>query len=238
MVNAPALAVAIAVPLVGGVLGGVSTRGSIDGWYKRINRPSWNPPNKIFPIVWPLLYVSMGVASYLVWEKGGFEAQARALALYAGQLALNFLWTPLFFKWNRLDLASADIVGAMRMAGSSGRGGRGGGKEEGGGGEGVRGGREPAPRAPRSQRNAPNTQPNVPHTLYVNTHTMHTPTTAALWVLIAATIRAFRPVIGDAALWLLGPYLAWVTFATTLTVWIWRHNPAPKQRVRTRRRGE
>lgn len=41
--NVPALAVAIAVPLVGGIALGVSTRGSIDGWYKKIKKPTWNP---------------------------------------------------------------------------------------------------------------------------------------------------------------------------------------------------
>lgn len=46
-----------------------------------------------------------------------------------------------------------------------------------------------------------------------------------MWVGIVATISHFRPVIGDITLPLLGPYLLWVTYATALTIWIWRHNP-------------
>ena len=62
--------------------------------------------------MWTALYCAMGVASYLVWrEGGGLRAQAGPLALYALQLALNFAWTPLFFKLHRPDLATYEITG-------------------------------------------------------------------------------------------------------------------------------
>lgn len=48
---------------------------------------------------------------------------------------------------------------------------------------------------------------------------------AGLWAGIVATIVLFRPVIGNLALVLLGPYLAWVSYASALTIWIWRNNP-------------
>jgi hypothetical protein len=47
----------------------------------------------------------------------------------------------------------------------------------------------------------------------------------AMWVAIVATIASFKPVIGPMAYLLLGPYLAWVSYASALTLWIWRHNP-------------
>jgi benzodiazapine receptor len=55
------------------------------------------------------LYTAMGVASWRVWRAGGGPLP---LSLYAAQLALNFLWSPIFFKKHNLKLASADITGA------------------------------------------------------------------------------------------------------------------------------
>jgi tryptophan-rich sensory protein len=52
-----------------------------------------------------------------------------------------------------------------------------------------------------------------------------------MWVAIVATIRQFRPVIGDLALLLLVPYLVWVSYASALTFWIWRNNPTRTGRV-------
>lgn len=52
---------------------------------------------------------------------------------------------------------------------------------------------------------------------------------AGMWLGIVATISQFRPVIGDISLALLGPYLLWVSYATALTLWIWRHNPQQVQ---------
>eukprot|EP00878_Enallax_costatus_P008890 GHUV01009293.1.p1 GENE.GHUV01009293.1~~GHUV01009293.1.p1 ORF type:complete len:185 (+),score=23.57 GHUV01009293.1:404-958(+) len=54
-----------------------------------------------------------------------------------------------------------------------------------------------------------------------------------MWIGIVATISHFRPVIGDITYPLLGPYLVWVTYATALTIWIWRHNPPQAKRKAT-----
>jgi hypothetical protein len=59
---------------------------------------------------------------------------------------------------------------------------------------------------------------------------------AGMWVAIVATIRQFRPVIGDIALLLLVPYLVWVSYASALTFWIWRNNPTGTGRVSGERR--
>lgn len=126
MVNLPALAVALAAPLVGGQVASLSTLGGVGGWYQTINKPKWTPNPAVFPLAWGLLYLSMGYARYLVWEEGGFAAQARALAWYLSQLILNLGWQPLFFLFKRLDLATADVAG---------EGARGGGGREGGGPE-------------------------------------------------------------------------------------------------------
>ena len=79
-------------------------------FYTQLLRPDWAPPPAVFGPVWTVLYVLMGIAAWLVWRVGGFHAARSALTLYLVQLALNALWTWLFFGWQRGALAFADIV--------------------------------------------------------------------------------------------------------------------------------
>jgi benzodiazapine receptor len=83
---------------------------STGGWYAALVKPSWNPPGWLFGPVWTLLYALMAAAAWMVWRAGGWRAQRRALGLYLCQWALNALWTPLFFGFQRPDLAFAGIV--------------------------------------------------------------------------------------------------------------------------------
>nr|XP_056701350.1 translocator protein 2 [Euleptes europaea] len=102
-----------ALPHLGGVLGWLITRKEVPTWYESLKKPSWRPPNKIFPVAWTILYTSMGYASYLVWrDLGGFNHKAVVpLGLYGTQLVLNWAWTPIFFGAHNLKLALLDIVG-------------------------------------------------------------------------------------------------------------------------------
>jgi tryptophan-rich sensory protein len=79
-------------------------------WYASLTKPSWNPPNAIFGPVWTVLYVLMAVAAWLVWRKAGFSGAGAALSLFIVQLALNALWSYLFFGQHRPDLAFLDII--------------------------------------------------------------------------------------------------------------------------------
>jgi len=79
-------------------------------WYASLNKPAWNPPGWIFGPVWSALYLMMAVAAWLVWQRGGFAAQRRALGLFVAQLVLNALWTPLFFGLRQPGLAFAEIL--------------------------------------------------------------------------------------------------------------------------------
>jgi len=124
-------------------------------WYLALNKPSWNPPGRVFGPVWTTLYAMMAVAAWIVWKPGGFAAQPQPLGIFLVQLALNAAWTPLFFGLHWTGLAFAEIV--------------------------------------------------------------------LLWLTIAATFKAFYPVSRIAA-WLLGPYLAWVSFAAVLNFNLWRLN--------------
>ena len=79
-------------------------------WYASLAKPSWNPPNSVFGPVWTVLYVLMGIAAWLVWRKAGFSGAGAALTLFVLQLALNALWSYLFFGRHRPDWAFFDIV--------------------------------------------------------------------------------------------------------------------------------
>ena len=83
---------------------------TIDGWFTRLNTPSWNPPAWVFGPVWTVLYLMMGVAAWLVWSQGGWKAQRLPLGLFLIQLVLNAAWTPLFFGMHRIGLALIDIA--------------------------------------------------------------------------------------------------------------------------------
>jgi translocator protein len=82
---------------------------SIDGWYFTLTKPSWNPPAWVFGPVWSLLYTLMAVSAWIVWRKGGWQAQGKILGLFLLQWFLNAAWTPLFFGLHHLGLAFAEI---------------------------------------------------------------------------------------------------------------------------------
>ncbi len=79
-------------------------------FYQQLAQPVWAPPSSVFGRVWSVLYALMGIAAWLVWREGGWRAQRAALTLFVGQLAVNALWSWLFFAWHRGATAFADIV--------------------------------------------------------------------------------------------------------------------------------
>lgn len=90
--------------------GGLFTGPAIPTWYASLNKPWWTPPNWLFGPVWTLLYVSMAVAAWLVWRRRGVGGAAPQLGLFAAQLALNALWSLLFFGLRDPGLAFAEIL--------------------------------------------------------------------------------------------------------------------------------
>ena len=125
----PSLMVALLIPFVAAAIGGLATQRSVDGWYRTLHKPTWNPPAWLFGPVWTVLYLLMGLASWLVWQE---ETKARgnpkepllsraemekqstgirnALTWYGLQLAANVLWSLLFFGARRIRLALGELI--------------------------------------------------------------------------------------------------------------------------------
>ena len=84
---------------------------SVKTWYADLFRPSFTPPDWAFGVIWPILYVMMGISAFLIWSRGIDKRQVRvALGLFILQLVLNGLWTPIFFGLHMIALALVDIV--------------------------------------------------------------------------------------------------------------------------------
>lgn len=97
------------ISFVAAAIGGAAAA-QAGSFYMQIVRPGWAPPADIFGPVWTVLYALMGIAAWLVWRVGGFRAARTALVLFVLQLAVNALWSWLFFGWHRGALAFADII--------------------------------------------------------------------------------------------------------------------------------
>lgn len=91
-------ALCVAIPLLVGGLAGFISSGSMDV-FSALTKPPLSPPGWLFPVVWTVLYIMMGAASYLIYTSRAPAAQInKTLKLYALQLGFNFLWTFLFFN--------------------------------------------------------------------------------------------------------------------------------------------
>lgn len=102
----------VAICLAIGYLSSLVTQSSIDTWYPTIEKPFFNPPNWVFAPVWTLLFIMMGVAGGLVWNKleSNEKEVKKALFFFTAQLLLNALWSYLFFGLNNILLALIEIV--------------------------------------------------------------------------------------------------------------------------------
>ncbi|MDO8882221.1 MAG: TspO/MBR family protein [Pseudotabrizicola sp.] len=72
-------------------------------WYQGLSKPWWTPKDWMFPVAWTILYISMSVAAMRVAMLAGADDRTgQALAFWAVQIALNTLWTPVFFGLRRI----------------------------------------------------------------------------------------------------------------------------------------
>lgn len=84
--------------------------GDFAGFFDRYASPLLMPPAWLFPVVWAVLYALMGISAYLIYFSDGSADKNRALWIYAAQLALNFSWSIVFFKYEKLWAGAAVII--------------------------------------------------------------------------------------------------------------------------------
>jgi translocator protein len=77
-------------------------------WYRALSKPSWTPPDWVFPVAWTVLYLSSAVAAARV---APLEGAAYGMAFWAMQIAFNTLWTPVFFGLRRIRAAFFIMLG-------------------------------------------------------------------------------------------------------------------------------
>ncbi len=105
----------LVIPALGAV-GGIVTSQNIAGWYELLEKPPGTPPNWVFGPVWTLLYVLIGISLALVWDRApSGTAKNRALVIFAVQMVLNLVWTPVFFG-AYLVLAALVIIALLWIA--------------------------------------------------------------------------------------------------------------------------
>lgn len=79
-------------------------------WYSRLDKPSFHPPDAVFPVVWTALYALMAVSGWRVWSAESSQERTRALKLWMAQLVSNAEWTKLFFGEHRSLRALLDVA--------------------------------------------------------------------------------------------------------------------------------
>ena len=93
--------------------GALSAAVTGDAWqaYQMLQKPSFAPPQWVFPVVWSVLFVLIGIAAYLVGQKGGQMPGVRETLFYYGvTLLLTFFWSPIFFRWELYGLSVIWVV--------------------------------------------------------------------------------------------------------------------------------
>ena len=113
MENKKILGLVLAVLLLelAGAFGSLFTIKEISGWYAALRLPGFTPPNWLFEPVWLTLYALMGIASFLVYEKGFGKKNVKiALNAFALQLGLNLMWSLLFFGMHQILFGLVDIA--------------------------------------------------------------------------------------------------------------------------------
>ena len=107
-INLKRLLISLAISLGTGLLSGLISMSGMDS-FETVVQPPLAPPAFLFPIVWTILYILMGISSYIVWESDS-ENKQKALAVYGLQLAVNFFWSIIFFNYQAYMFALIWII--------------------------------------------------------------------------------------------------------------------------------
>ncbi len=92
------LVISIVASFAAGGIGSIFTFKAIPTWYRELKKPHYTPPNRAFGPIWTTLYILMGISVFLIWQKGiATHGAMLAFILFWVQLALNALWSIIFF---------------------------------------------------------------------------------------------------------------------------------------------
>jgi translocator protein len=105
-----ALIIFIVICFIAAGLGSLATTPKIPNWYANLAKPAWTPPGWVFGPVWTLLYLMMAFAAWLIWRQLGLAGAKVPLAIFAIQLALNSLWSFIFFGLQKPGYAAMEIT--------------------------------------------------------------------------------------------------------------------------------
>ena len=91
------------------IIGSIWTKETVATWYPTLVKPSWTPPGWLFGPVWSCLYIMIAISGWLIYRTAHSDKRTVALTFYGGQLALNFIWSFLFFSLRSPALGLIDI---------------------------------------------------------------------------------------------------------------------------------
>jgi tryptophan-rich sensory protein len=92
-------------------MGGLFSRDASSDWYDELVKPQFTPPDWAFGVVWPVLYILMGISASIVWQAGIRRKEVKtAVIIFSAQLILNLVWTPIFFGLHMIGLALVEIM--------------------------------------------------------------------------------------------------------------------------------
>ena len=104
-----ALVILLVVTTITAALGSIASIQAAE-FYLALNRPAWAPPAGVFGPAWTILFLLMTIAAWTVVRVAGTERAKPAMILYGVQLALNALWSWLFFRWHSGAFAFAEVI--------------------------------------------------------------------------------------------------------------------------------
>lgn len=105
-----ALVLVPGIVLLGFISASIAGSGPSNPWFDALTKPSTYPAPGVFPIVWTVLYVMIGFAAAIVAAARGARGRGKALTVFAVQLVLNLVWSPVFFGYHQITGALVVIV--------------------------------------------------------------------------------------------------------------------------------
>jgi len=102
--------------LLGTISGRIANSGYDNPWFDALTKPAIMPPGWLFGVVWPILYILLGLALAIILNARGARGRGLAVGLFVAQMLLNFTWSPLFFAYHQVRAALVVIALMLVLA--------------------------------------------------------------------------------------------------------------------------